>query len=165
MKEFVSGFRNVILSSEEKFLTISDEQSSRKPSPGKWSSKQILGHLVDSSINNMTRFINGQFQDELVFSGYNQDKWVEAQNYDAAEWHFVISLWKNNNLQIARLVESIPRNILIQPHKNHNFDAIAFNELSKDQPATLEYLIRDYVVHMKHHLNQIFKMNAMDVIY
>jgi hypothetical protein len=28
--------------------------------------------------------------------------------------------------------------------------------VSKNQPATLEYLMRDYVDHLRHHLNQIF---------
>ncbi|HEX8774244.1 MAG TPA: hypothetical protein VF735_11585 [Pyrinomonadaceae bacterium] len=28
--------------------------------------------------------------------------------------------------------------------------------MSETEPATLEYLIRDYIGHMKHHLRQIF---------
>jgi hypothetical protein len=35
-------------------------------------------------------------------------------------------------------------------------DQIAFNLVEKSETATLEYLIRDYVDHLRHHLNQIF---------
>jgi len=154
---------NLILESAEKKLrSISDEQSARKSSPGKWSSKEVLGHLVDSSINNMIRFVNGQFKDDLVFSGYDQNKWVESQNYQNAEWDFLINLWKMNNQQIVRLVGSIKNDTLKKSTMNHNYDQIAWRELSKAETATLEYLIEDYIGHMKHHLGQIFEMNSIE---
>ncbi len=31
---------------------LSDAQAGIKPSPGKWSKKEILGHLIDSASNN-----------------------------------------------------------------------------------------------------------------
>jgi len=136
----------------------------KKSSPEKWSSKEILGHLIDSSVNNMIRFVNGQFKDDLVFSGYDQNKWVTAQNYKNAEWNFLIDLWKLNNLQLVRLVGSIPADVLEKTVTNHNYDQIAWKELSKSEPATLEYLIDDYIGHMKHHLNQIFRINSIEEI-
>ncbi len=162
MIKIVSEFRELIYSSEKKFLTISEEQSCIQPQPGKWNSKQILGHLVDSSINNITRFINGQFQEDFVFQGYNQDDWVARQRYDDAEWAFIINVWKNNNLQIARVVESIPADVFRRFHKKHNFNKISFKELAEDKPASLEYLFIDYVDHMKHHLRKIFEINSLD---
>jgi hypothetical protein len=119
MKEFIEEFRRLVFSSEEKLLKISDMKSNYSPAPGKWSSKQILGHLVDSSYNNITRFINGQFKDDFVFPGYDQEKWVVAQRYDEAEWTFVINIWKNNNLQIARVIEAIPIDVISRAHINH----------------------------------------------
>ena len=38
----------------------------------------------------------------------------------------------------------------------HTLDQIAFNLVDKNDPATLEYLIRDYLDHLRHHLDQIF---------
>jgi hypothetical protein len=164
MNDLARKLNSVLESAEKRLKTINEQQSAKKPSPEKWSSKEILGHLIDSSINNTIRFVNGQFKEDLIFSGYDQNKWVEAQNYQNAEWNFLIDLWKMNNLQIIRLVESIPDAVLKRSTTNHNYDQIASKELSKKDFATLEYLIGDYIGHMKHHLNQIFKMNMIEEI-
>jgi hypothetical protein len=45
-------------------LLVIDEQTfSHKPAPGKWSKKEIPGHLVDSANNNHQRFLRAQFED------------------------------------------------------------------------------------------------------
>ena len=156
MNDLTSELNSVIESAEKKLRNITERQSSKKPSPEKWSSKEILGHLIDSSVNNMIRFVKGQFKNDLVFCGYDQNKWVEVQNYQNAEWYFLIDLWKMNNLQIVRLIKLIPNDVLKRSTTNHNYDQIAWKELSKNESATLEYLIEDYIGHMKHHLNRIF---------
>ena len=156
MSDLARKWNSVIESTEKKLKAITELHSAIKPSPEKWSSKEILGHLIDSSVNNMVRFVVGQFKNDLVFSGYDQNEWVIAQNYQNAEWNFLIDLWKMNNLQIVRIVELIPKDVLKRSTKNHNYDEIAWKELSKDEFATLEYLIEDYIGHMKHHLNKIF---------
>jgi len=162
MNKLIDEFKNVIQSSEIKLRSISEEKSALKDSPNKWSSKEILGHLVDSSINNMIRFVNGQFQEDLIFAGYDQNKWVDAQNYQNAEWNFIIDLWKQNNLQIIRIIEAIPNYVFSRPHETHNYDLIAWVEVPKEEPSSLEYLVRDYFNHMKHHLNVIFKKNSIE---
>lgn len=161
MNDLARELNSTLESAEKKLRAINEEQSARKSSPEKWSNKEILGHLIDSSFNNMIRFVNGQFKSDLVFSGYNQNKWVEAQNYHDAEWKFLIDLWKVNNLQLVRVIKSIPDDILRKSTTNHNYDQIAWKELSKNESTTLQYLIEDYIGHMKHHLNQIFRLNSI----
>ena len=51
----------------------------------------------------------------------------------------------------------IPEEVLTRPRTRHTLDQIAFNLVDKNEPATLEYLIRDYLDHLRHHLNQIFQ--------
>jgi len=36
----------------------------------------------------------------------------------------------------------------------HNLDRIAMEGVSAAEPATLGYVMRDYVAHLKHHLRQ-----------
>jgi hypothetical protein len=37
----------------------------------------------------------------------------------------------------------------------HSFDRIAFRPVAAGSPATLEYFMEDYVLHLQHHLRQI----------
>jgi hypothetical protein len=164
MQEFIGEYKNVIISIEIKLKTINEMQSSLKSSPDKWSAKEILGHLIDSSINNMVRFVKGQFQGNLIFQNYQQNEWVRVQNYQTAEWDFLIALWKLNNLQIIRIVEYIPVDVLCKMYSEHNFEDISGHPLPKGTNASLEYFIKDYFLHMKHHLNQIFKMYSLEEV-
>ena len=38
----------------------------------------------------------------------------------------------------------------------HSLQTIAFETVNEAEPVTLEYLMKDYIVHLKHHLGQIF---------
>ena len=46
---------------------LSEEASLKSISAGKWSRKQVLGHLIDSASNNHQRFVRAQEGDELRF--------------------------------------------------------------------------------------------------
>src|SRR5215510_5570442 len=72
--------------------TVSEEQFSKKPSPTKWSKREILGHLIDSAQNNIRRFIVAQY-DERPKIVYNQDKWVAITNYQQYPQSDLIDLW------------------------------------------------------------------------
>ena len=67
----------------------------------------------------------------------------------------MIQLWSAYNLHLLHVVSVIPENVLTKARESHSLDQIAF-DVDHNKPATLEYLIRDYVVHLKHHLDQIF---------
>jgi hypothetical protein len=38
----------------------------------------------------------------------------------------------------------------------HTLQEIAFNTVPQSEAVTLEYLMKDYVDHLRHHLDQIF---------
>ncbi len=76
----------IVLSARDRLQAIDETKSARRPAPGKWSPKEIIGHLIDSASNNHQRFVRAQFQDHLIFPGYNQEAWVEAQDYQNSQW-------------------------------------------------------------------------------
>jgi hypothetical protein len=156
MRNELEDFYKSLIATEKKLKGISEVLSRIKPSENKWSSKEIMGHLIDSSINNTVRFVSGQFTNNLIFNGYEQNKWINSQNYQTYEWNFLIELWKQNNLHIAKIVENIPDDIYLKKFYTHNFDKISWKKLPKDQAATIQYMFIDYFGHMEHHLKQIF---------
>jgi hypothetical protein len=155
-QQFLKEFRDTIVSATVRLRNISEGQSGHKSSPADWSAKETIGHLVDSAANNHQRFVRAQFTDDLVFPGYEQDQWVSSQQYRDESWSELIQLWSSYNLHLIHVASAIPEDVLTKPRSNHTLDQIAFNLVDKNHPATLEYLIRDYLDHLRHHLDQIF---------
>lgn len=156
MEKILFDFENTINDTIVKLNFITDEESQKKVFVDKWSKKEILGHLIDSSINNTVRFVNGQTKNNLIFDGYDQNLWVRVQNYQNQNWKDLIEHWKLNNVHILNIIKQVSHNRLKQNFTEHNFDKIAWKVVDKSIPVNLEYLIIDYIEHMNHHLNQIF---------
>lgn len=150
-----AALRQAVEENLPRLRAISEAESARPPAPEKWSPRQVLGHLIDSASNNHQRFLRARFQKDLVFPGYLQDEWVEAQNYAESPWSELVELWALYNLHLARVMEATPGALLKRERRRHNFDHIAFRKLPEGSPATLEYLQHDYVAHLAHHLAQI----------
>jgi len=147
--------RALVRSAAAELRAMSDERAAEPPAPGKWSPKQLIGHLIDSASNNHQRFVRARFRDDLCFEGYDQDAWVAAGAYQAAPWAELIDVWEGLNLQIARVIEATPAEVLARPRAEHALDRIAWEAAPAEEPATLEYFVRDYVNHLAHHLRQI----------
>lgn len=76
-----------------------------RPAPGKWSKKEILGHLIDSAGNNQQKFVRLLSSDEPVaFVGYVQDAWVAVQRYQEADWQHLVELWRGLNEHLAHVI-------------------------------------------------------------
>lgn len=124
---------------------IAPDAAMERPAPGKWSPKEIVGHLVDSASNNHQRFVRAQEGVEMRGPGYAQDHWVAAQGYQSRDWQEVIALWEAYNLHLAHVIRAIPAARLATPCI-----------IADREPVTLLYLVQDYLAHLKHHLRQIF---------
>ena len=155
-QEFLRDFEETIRSASARLDEISAEASTKSLN-GEWSRREILGHLIDSAANNHQRFVRAQFKDDLVFPGYEQEQWVSSQRYNDEPWPDLIELWRAYNLHLVHVVAHIPEDVLTRPREKHSLDQIAFNAVDQSAPATLEYLIRDYLAHLKHHLDQIWR--------
>jgi DinB superfamily len=149
--------REVLAASEPRLQLLSEEEASRFPAPGKWSAKQVIGHLIDSASNNHQRFVRAQFTEDLVFPGYEQAAWVSAQRYQEAAWPELVRLWHLFNLHLARVIEAMPRSVREKPRVRHNLHELAWRPVPESEATTLEYFMRDYVEHLKHHLAQVLE--------
>ncbi len=125
-----------------KLFACSEERASIKPAPGKWSRKEILGHLVDSACNNHQRFVRMQLQDRMAFPPYAQNEWVESQKYQTRLWREVVELWVVYNRHLLHVL------------KNVDQSKLANTAVFPEYERTLQFLIDDYVDHMEHHLRQ-----------
>ena len=111
--------------------------------------------MIDSASNNHQRFVRAQFTDHLVFPGYEQESWVRAQGYKEESWPLLVELWRSFNLHLAHVMQNSPEAARLASRDRHNLDQIGWVKVGEGEPATLEYLMRDYVGHLKNHLRQI----------
>ena len=133
--------QQIICTSLEKFKMIAEQDWNYKPLPHKWSKKEILGHLCDSAMNNIRRFVVSQYEENNKIS-YQQDNWVTSQDYQSEDFQNIILFWKLLNEQVVRIINKIP------------YEKLS-NTCIASEKHTIEWLIEDYLVHLNHHLNQI----------
>lgn len=123
---------------------------SYRPSPDRWTIKQVIGHLIDSAANNHQRFVRAQLSDEIVFPKYDQNEWVSVQDYDSEDWQDLLNFWVLYNRHLAHTIRHVgPKSLHVKC------------TIGDYGPVTLQFLIEDYVVHLKHHLAKITeRLNA-----
>ena len=142
--EIAASLVAVVTAAEPALRAISEARADESRGPGKWSRKQILGHLVDSAANNHQRFVRAQATPVLRLHGYEQAHWVASQRYDQIRWDEVVALWILYNRHLAHVIRHIPeekRGVLC--------------EIGDNAPVSLAYIACDYVGHIQHHLPQI----------
>ncbi len=71
-------------------LTISEAEASVPEREGKWSAKQVIGHLIDSAVNNLGKMVKMQIHEGQNLTGYEQMAWVNLQHYAEREWSQVL---------------------------------------------------------------------------
>ena len=151
MKSTIQELDKIVNDFSVRISNIPEADFSIKPSPNKWSKKEILGHLIDSAQNNLRRFICGQYETSPPKITYQQDFWVTCNNYQESKKEEVIQLWKLMNGRISTVLEKMPSSQYAK-------------QCDTGDLHSLQWLAEDYVNHMKHHLNQIIP-GSFNVIY
>ena len=156
MDQWLENFKQTIDSAVPRLREISEGESEAPRAEDHWSAKQIIGHLIDSAANNHARFVLGQLKDDLVFAGYDQNGWVRTNHYQQEPWPQLVELWRAYNLHLHHVMAHADKEKMSTPCTLHTLQEIAFNTVPQSEAVTLEYLMKDYVDHLKHHLDQIF---------
>jgi hypothetical protein len=142
--ELVADELKLFLKIGDNLRQIDNRSASVRPAPGKWSKKEILGHLIDSATNNHQRFVRMQLTAHLELPGYDQEEWVRLQHYQDRPWREIIDMWQVYNNQLVEVIRNIDPKALRNTWRAPD---------GKD--VDLEFVVRDYLVHMRHHLDQI----------
>src|SRR5436305_7352967 len=134
METVAAGLRERVEGAVPRLRAMPEAEVAHKPAPGRWSKKEILGHLIDSASNNHQRFVRAQLDGALTFPGYEQEGWARCQGYAAADWSLLVELWAAYNRHLAEMIARIPADRLSAPCR-----------IGGDGPVTRAWLAEDYV--------------------
>ena len=143
MNSLSQRLQSAIADEEPRLRAITEQSAGARRGEG-WSRKQELGHLIDSAANNRVRFINAALKGQYAGPSYDGPGWVELGGYAGIPWTDVVDLWKTLNQALIVVLEHIPPGRLS-----------AQCRIEDGAPVTLEFLIADYILHLRHHLDHI----------
>jgi len=147
MSDLKQRLLETMSSVKDELEKMTEEEAAIKSNPSRWSRKEILGHLIDSAINNLQRFTEVQFQPKPYhIRRYDQDALVLANDYQHSNFRDITRFWWAINQRIATLMGD-------QSEDTLKFDI----KTTDDKLVDLNYLMSDYIDHMHHHLRQIQK--------
>jgi hypothetical protein len=144
MNELSEQLVRVVDAAEPRLRQIAELESAKPILAGGWSSKEVIGHLIDSASNNHQRFVRAALQPSLDFPGYDQDGCVRVQAIQQADWSALVALWAAYNRFLAHVIAHLPAAKL---------DTVC--RIGSGEPVTLGFLATDYLRHLVHHLRQI----------
>jgi DinB superfamily len=142
MTQAIARFDELLKTVPARLVDLSDV--AHKPAPDRWSKKELLGHLIDSAVNNHVRFVRAQSAPRTEFLRYEQEFWVATQSYATESWPDLVNLWLLLNRHLLHVIKAMPAGVL-----PHECVIAGYAEM------TLQELIVDYVSHMDHHLTQL----------
>lgn len=147
MQEIARQLDTLLEEHIETLRALHESSISSRPASGKWSKKEIIGHLVDSAQSNIRRFIVGQYEDTPVIT-YNQDKWVTISAYQEWDSRVLIDLWYGLNKQVVAILWNMSAET-------------AQRKVQTESLHTIQWLAEDYLRHLRHHLHQVLTLDPV----
>ena len=139
--------RELIAVAKPRLLEISPEIVCQKIDRDTWSKQEILGHLIDSTLNNHQRFVRGAQNVAGDFPTYNQDRWVQTQCHNERKWVDLVDLWVQCCFHLSWVIDCLPEGAFNNPCN-----------IGKENPVPLRFIIEDYLRHLKHHIEKILEL-------
>jgi uncharacterized damage-inducible protein DinB len=119
---------------------LTDDQASRPPAPGKWSVKQVLGHLCDTERIMSYRILRFARWDKTELEGFEQDDFVAAADSNNRSATELLAELRSVRVATLALVRSL------------SDDASIRSGIANGNRVTVRALV--YIVggHAQHHL-------------
>jgi hypothetical protein len=138
--EIVNAMRNQADELREIFSQISDKEGLYRYATGKWSIKELLGHLIDGERVFAYRALRFARADKTELAGFDQDPYIENANFDA--------------VKLQDLLEELLslRNANTLFFSNLNEEAWNGTGVASDNEISVRALAYIMVGHIRHHV-------------
>mgnify|MGYP000005839953 CR=1 FL=1 len=119
--EFLDLMNSQVKAIEQLFDSKGEEWSGRGYAEGKWSPKEVLGHIIDSERVFAYRALAISRGDKTDLPGYDQDPYVEGANFNSLVSRDLLSDFKINRIAILSMLRTIEESALeIKGNANGN---------------------------------------------
>jgi hypothetical protein len=125
---------------ERRFETVTDRQALARYAEGKWSVKEILGHLCDTERIFSYRLLRIARGDTTPLAGYDENAYVPAGRFDERPLPMLLAEFRAVRQSTAALLEGLPEEAWTR-----------WGEANGD-PVTVRALAYIIVGHVSHHL-------------
>jgi len=131
---------------------LSDEDAGHRYAPGKWSVKELLGHVVDVERVFAYRLLRIARADATPLPGFDENAYVPAARFDARQLADLLGEWSAVRAASIVLVRGIP--------------ADAWNRAgtANGQPISARALLYVMLGHVEHHLNVLHTRYGVPVL-
>lgn len=121
-------------------ITVSEDGASHRYAPGKWSIKEVVGHLCDTERILTYRLLRVIRADRTPLPGFEENDYVAAAGFDDRELGDLVSEWEAVRHATLALVESISPDTLVN------------STTANDAVITARALLYIVAGHTQHHL-------------
>lgn len=137
---------------EQLFDTVTDDAALHRYAPGKWSIKEILGHLTDTERIFGYRLLRISRGDPTALPGFDEKAYVPAGQFDDRPLPTLLAELRAVRLSTAALVQGVPEADWIRMGEANG---------SSISARALAYII---VGHMAHHMEVMRERYGLGVV-
>ena len=100
--------RQLMVTIKRTVNTFSNAELERKADDGTWSKKEILGHLIDSTLHNLRRFVAAHYMEmPFAITDYEKEALVTANHYQELSTRHLLALFCSLNDHIVEVVSRL----------------------------------------------------------
>ena len=139
--DIVAAMQSQLDEAEQLFAEITEEKSLFAYAEGKWTIKEVIGHLIDAEKIFSYRALRISRADKTPIEGFEQNDYVENANF--------------NQIKLADLIEELElaRKATLLFFSNLTDEAWLRIGTSNDLPVSVRALAFMMVGHIRHHIN------------
>jgi len=140
-----ADYRQLFLSDDNlKFLScVTDAQAEYRYAPGKWSIKQIVGHIADHERIMAYRILRFSRKDPTPLPTYDQDLFVVNSRFNEISYEDILDDFKNVRRATISLMNSL------------SADQLQLKGIASNTELTVEEALKATIGHEIHHVNVI----------
>lgn len=139
--DIVAAMQNQLREIEKLFAEITEEKSLHAYAEGKWTIKELIGHLTDGERIFAYRALRISRADRTPMEGFEQNGYIENANF--------------NRMKLIDLTEELvlSRKANLMLFENLTDEAWTRTGTASDAPVSVRALAYIMVGHIRHHLN------------